>query len=238
MESKLPAPLVGCVPDRRPEALAAAPLSASGSVFRRFCYRYGVLGNLCLGMGFLVPPLAVALGSAAAGLVGGAAGALLGIGAFWGLMNRVTVYGNSRLCTELGQQVGAEGLDTEFVGLCLPENNTIQGKLLTMRLETDDNVGFLHLGEDCLSILLQEGRLGIARDQIREVTTERFVELPYLRWIVVEYYDGGALRTLLLCSRRCRTLREARRSTEQLKTRIVDWYTEPVVRQLEASRWA
>jgi hypothetical protein len=228
------------VPLSADEALPAPPLSAPGSIFRRFCYRYGVVGNLCLGIGFLLPPLAITLGAAVGGLLGAAAGACLGLAGFWGLMNRLTVYGNGRLRSELARHLGADGREAvlHFVGLCLPENNTVQGKLLTMRLETDDNVGFLHLDEDGLSIVLEEGRLRIPRDQIREVRTERFVELPYLRWIVVEYYEDAALRTLLLCSRQCRSLREARAATDRLLRRVVDWYTEPVLRQLEASRWA
>jgi hypothetical protein len=84
---------------------------------------------------------------------------------------------------------------------------------------------------------MEEGLLQVPRHAIREVTTERFVELPYLRWIVVHYYEEGRLRMLLLCSRQCRSLREARAATEALCSRIVDWYTEPVIRQLEQERW-
>jgi hypothetical protein len=217
--------------------MTSPPVSAPGSVFRRFCYRYGVVGNVCLGVGFLLPPLAIACGAVLAGSAGVVAGTGAGFGAFWALMNRVTVYGNLRLRDELARRLGVRDPAAEFVGLCLPENNTVQGKLLTMRLETDDNVGFLCLDDEALTIRMEEGELQIARADIREVTEERFVELPYLRWIAVEYYEHGCLRTVLLCSRQCRTLREARHATEALLERLVDWYTEPVVRDLERERW-
>ena len=216
--------------------LDLTPVSAPGSVFKRFCYRYGVVGNLCLGMGLLIPPAAIAMGLAVAGVAGAAAGTVLGAGSLWAMMNRVTVYGNGRLRSALAKRLGAPQ-DAEFVGLCLPENNTVQGKLLTLRLETDDNVGFLNLEDKAMRIRMEEGQLSIPRDHVREVSTERFIELPYLRWICVQYYEAGALRTLLLCSRQCRSLREARRSTDKLLARIEDWYTEPVIQQLEAERW-
>jgi hypothetical protein len=245
MRPELPAPRRGSqsggpLARRGPEdrAVASAPVSAPGSTFRRFCYRYGVVGNLFLGMGVLVPPAALLAGALAAGLPGAAAGAALGVGAFSALANRITVFGNGRLRRELAGRLGIHETDLEFVGLCLPENNTVQGKLFTLRLETDDNVGFLGLGEHALNIRLEEGTLRIPRLDIREVTTERFVELPYLKWIAVHYYEAGSLRTLLLCSRQCRSLREARVATGALLTRLVDWYTEPVIQELDRARWA
>jgi hypothetical protein len=218
--------------------IAKAPVSAPGSTFRRFCYRYGLVGNVFLGLGILVPPVALLAGGLAAGPAGAAAGVAIGIGVFAALANRITVYGNGRLRDELLRRLSVSEPFAEFVGLCLPENNTVHGKLLTLRLETDDNVGFLTLGEEAMILRLEEGELRIPRLSIREVTSERFVELPYLRWIAVHHYVGGELRTLLICSRQCRSLREARLATEALRARLVDWYTEPVVRALEEQRWA
>ena len=130
---------------RAPGFVTGPPASSEGSTFRQFCLRYGVVGNLFLGAGVLVPPATLLVGAMAAGLPGAAAGAALGVGVFSMLANRVTVLGNTGLRQALARRLEVDDPDAEFIGLCRPENNTVQGKLLTLRLETDDNVGFLSL---------------------------------------------------------------------------------------------
>ncbi|MEW5854319.1 MAG: hypothetical protein AB2A00_36430 [Myxococcota bacterium] len=154
----------------------------------------------------------------------------------WSVINRTSGMGNGALRAELAGRLGGARPNELFVGLCLAENNTVTAKLLTPRLDTDDNVGFLSISEDALLIRTEEGHVRIARDAIRRVSLERFTEMPYLRWIVVEHYDDTTLRKVLVSSREGATLRHFRDETLALHARLTHWYLEPYMREALPSR--
>lgn len=202
------------------------PASADGSVFhqhRRSSAAYSALaanGAVVLGL-----PLVLALGLAGGGLWGG-----LGTLAVFGwlgasLINRTAALGNGALRDRLARALHpAEG--DEFVGLCQAAHNTARAKLFTPRIETDDNVGFLRLTADALAVRTEEGTIVVPRADVRNVTDEPMVELPLLRWVIVEHHDGVTARRLLLTSREGLSLRAHRAATDRLRARVTAWFVD------------
>ena len=218
----------------RPWELAAPepPVSLQRSTFARYRQREGVVALSCAAAAYLVPPTAMLLGLAAAGPLGAALSALFGVVGWAWLMDHTGLLGNVRLRAELASRLGVAPGTADFVGIGLPENNTFVAKYLHPRLDSDDNVGFLSIRDDQLLLMTEEGQVQIAREDVRRISTERLVELPYLRWIKLEYYKGDKLTAVLVSSRESSTLTETRAATGALCSRLTAWWTEPISREL------
>ncbi|MEO1270463.1 MAG: hypothetical protein AAFX99_20440, partial [Myxococcota bacterium] len=136
--------------------------------------------------------------------------------------NRLALLGNRTLERRLRQRLN--NTDGVFVGLCKVENN----RILALRVETDDNIGFLELHPDNLLIRTEEGVLSIAPANLQRITTELMRDLPYLSWIRLDYTrsDNGEEDSILLYSRQVVSLRQARRAAQPLHDRLVQWMVE------------
>jgi hypothetical protein len=216
-------------------AVTEIPPSRGGSVFHRHSIRSGGPAIGMQLMSFMTSATTVAIAALWAGPGGALLVAPMAVAAFWSTLSRVASLGNGTLRQELAARLGVCA-DEEFVGLCKPENNSVAAKLLRFRLETDDNVGFLHLSGDRLTIRTEEGWLRISRDAVRRISLERFTELPYLQWISLEHYREETLHKLLICSRQGECMREYRDATLQLQGRLRQWYLEPYLREAMRGR--
>jgi len=209
----------------------AVPEATPGSIYHRFRRRYGTaaivpqLIALPLGAALV---LWGALSSTAAFLAAMAVTAL-GVGV---VFNRTAATGVDALRQALVARLGDLPANARLVGLCRPENDTFRGKVLTLRLDTDDNVGFLSLDGDRLSIDLEEGRVVLARADIRSISLRRKIEIPLVFWIVIDHYRGDTLERILLCSRWGHSLWQDRRDTLALERELSAWHTADVMYQL------
>jgi len=232
--TQLPAPRA-----REPQLLQPWELALLGpqkslpeSLFTRYRHREGVLALSCAAMAYLMPGIAMLVGAASLGTLGGAVATLLAaLVAVW-VLDQTGLLGNLDLREELAHKLALDPLQLDFVGVGFPENNRFVAKYLQPRLDSDDNVGFLGLRQGGLTLFTQEGTLLIHREEVRRVSTERLVELPYLFWIRIEYYKSDVLMAVLVSSREAETLWAVRAATEDLHQRLVRWWTEPVTREL------
>ena len=200
------------------------PRSQPGSVFRR--YLITALGAVLL---IIFTTLLAMIGSLMAmlGLSLWALPIVMGIMGFLVICyNHIGLLGNRALERRLRQRLGGERHE-EFVGLGQSDNNTFRAKYLAVRVETDDNIGLFELRADRLVIRPEEGRLPIALDAVKGITTEPMIDLPYLSWIRVTYTrSDGVEDSVLMSSRQVSSLRQARRATHALYQRLVSWLSE------------
>ena len=133
---------------------------------------------------------------------------------------KTTLLGNIRLKRGLAQRLGLNVRSLEFVGIARMESNDP----FAMRVETDDNVGFLHMGRGELRIITEDAALVIAQDDLRGFSLERVASLPYLSWIRIEHETDAGPVAFLMMSREARNLIEQRRRTRALYARLVDWH--------------
>ncbi len=208
-----------------------------GSTFHQHCRTAGVLALTTTSLGMFTPLLCAALGFVVLGPLGGVIAASAATAAAVSIVNISALLGNERLERRLRARLAPAADDLEFVGLCRSENNSLRGKYLTPRLDTDDNVGFVKAADDALRILTEEGVVAIPRDEIRQITRCRCIELPYLSWIRIEIEDASATAgSFLLMSRQAGTIREVRARTDALYAKLVDWHTEGLLAWLENER--
>jgi len=213
------------------------PYAERGSTFHRHCRTAGVLALTTTSLGMFTPLVCGALGFLTLGLGWGLLAATASTAAAISIVNISALLGNDRLERQLRERIGANLDDLEFVGLCRSENNSVKGKYLTPRLDTDDNVGFLELAEKELRILTEESVVTVPRDSIQSIDRVRCIELPYLSWIRIEFEDDGdTASSFLVMSRQATSIREIRTRTQDLYTRLVDWHTEAQLRWLEEHR--
>lgn len=170
-----------------------------------------------------------------AGLIwGGALGGLAGLGvgmsaAALGL-SRIVLFGNGRLRQRLARRLGAIANDAHFVGICETKNN----RAMAMRLETDDNVGFLRRTPTHLTVLTEGNVLVLAQDDIYGFDLVAVAALPYLSWIRVAYDAPSGRESFLMMSREASSIREQKHATKALYEDLVDWHTERQLAWLEA----
>lgn len=213
------------------------PYAGRGSAFHRHCRTTGVVALAATSLGMFTPLIAGALTFLTLGLGWGLVAVSASTAAAVTFVNIAALIGNRRLERRLRRQVGPAVAELEFVGLCRSENNSVKGKYLTPRLDTDDNIGFLDLADDALRVITEEGVIAIARDSIREIGRSPCIELPYLSWIRIEVeHADDATTSFLLMSRQAATIRELRGRTEALYCQLVDWHTDAQLRWLENER--
>ena len=203
------------------------------SVFAQHRQSVAPVATLLGSFGSLLTTVSLsALGAMAFGVPGLFIGATLGASSGMMLLNWTSLLGNPRLEGSLRSRLGARAT-ADFVGI--RDESKSAPRDLT-RMETDDNVGFLNLTETALIIVTEEDTLSIPREELRGFSLEPVVELPYVKWIRVEFEQGAGSSSLLLMSRRARTLREVRRQTQSLYERLVNWHTASQLRWLEIRR--
>lgn len=212
---------------------ALVPAAQESSAFAQHRQSVAPLATLLGSFGSLVTTISLsALGAAVLGVPGLFIGATLGASSGMMLLNWTSLLGNPRLEESLRARLGARA-SSNFVGI---REAVSPGTRDFVRMETDDNVGFLELTESALNVVTEEGPLTLPRDEIRGFSMEPVIELPYVKWIRVEFEQGGGVSCLLLMSRRARTLREVRKQTQQLYERLVNWHTASQLRWLEVRR--
>lgn len=164
-----------------------------------------------------------------AGLLGGVV-AGVGSGLWAGL--RMSAAANRVLRRRLRRNLGVRGRGI-FVGL-----RASQGDLWSElhRKETDDNVGFLELGEEALTLTSEAGKVSLQRDVIRGFERETVKAVPMLWFIRVIVDDEGHDGSFLLVSREGDSLRAQADATQVLYERLVAWHTEHQLAWLEAHR--
>jgi hypothetical protein len=213
------------------------PYAERGSTFHRHCRTHGVLALTTTSLGMFAPLVCGALGFLTLGLGWGLLAVSVSTLAAVSIVNISALLGNAKLEARLREQIGARASEMEFVGLCRSENNTLRGKYLTPRLDTDDNVGFLELTDSTLRIATEESTVVIARSSIQTIDSVRCIELPYLSWIQIEFEDeDDHIGSFLLMSRQASTIREIRSRTRALYATLIDWHTEAQLRWLEEHR--
>ncbi len=136
-------------------------------------------------------------------------------------VGRTSLLGNLRLRDALAARLGVRPKGMEFVGIAKPESNDP----LAMRLETDDNVGFLFLGREELRIFTEDSTIVLSQDELRGFSTERVAALPYLIWIRVEFFQGSEPGAFLMMSREASNISEQRRKTIALRAKLVEWHS-------------
>lgn len=208
-------------------AAGLVPVAEPRSTFSRYRRREGVLVNLAAG------------GVCGAAVIGAACSALY-LGPLWGLgflglgfsavgwMAEVFgLFGNDRLESLMRRRLGLPGGEWSFVGLCRAENNTLGAKLFPPRVETDENVGFLSIDDEGLTLVCEGARRELPRSAVRDVRLETVAEAPMLKWIRIEVYDQEEqLKALLLMVRAGQTLSGQRRANHALFERLRDWHVE------------
>lgn len=212
------------------------PYSSRSSTFQRHCRTHGLLALSATSLGMFTPLVCGALGFVTLGLGWGLLAATASTVAAIAIINGAALLGNDKLESRLRREMEVPD-ELEFVGLCRIENNSLRGKYLTPRLDTDDNVGFLELSDAELSIRIEEAVIAVERDAIARIERERCVELPYLSWIRIEFEDDtGRDRSFLMMSREASSIREIRTRTEALYAQLIDWHTESQLRWLDEHR--
>lgn len=212
------------------------PFAKGGTLFAQYRVRAGIAANVIVGLSGLGAGFLMAIGLGALGVTGGIAALALGLAGVAVTANQVGCIGNRALADRLRERLGIDTGELEFVGLCRGDNNA-RSKLLKPHLETDDNVGFLGFDDECLRVHLEAATLAIPREEIRRISLERVVELPYLRWVRIEFFrDDQATASFLLMSREGTTLRDLRRGTRALHDRLVEWHVSAQLRWLDEER--
>jgi hypothetical protein len=212
------------------------PFAKGGTLFAQYRVRAGIAANVIVGLSGLAAGCLMALGLGALGVTGGIAALAFGLAGVTVTANLVGCIGNRALAERLRERLGIDTGELEFVGLCRGDNNA-RKKILTPHLETDDNVGFLGFDDERLRVHLEAATLVIPREEIRRISLERVVELPYLRWVRIEFFrEDQATASFLLMSREGTTLRDLRRATRSLHDRLVEWHVSAQLRWLEEER--
>ncbi len=174
-----------------------------------------------------LPGFAMAFGYIAAGILGSAVGLFTGIVAALTAMGQMAFIGNGRLKRRLAERIGVSLPTSHFVGICDPRNNTV----LSTRLDTDDNVGFLRTSDTHLYVSTEGSVLVIAQDDIYGFEIVPLAAFPMIHWIEVTYDDADSFRSsVLLMSREASSLHGQRKSTERLFERLVHWHADRQLR--------
>ncbi len=220
--------------DRGPEhgllAPARVPSSEDSPSFRNHLERTAPVAVAAATVHTLLLPIIFAsVGWAVFGTGGflpvGAMGLLVALSC----LNWIPVIGNQTLRDNLVKSLGRKPGAT-FVGLRAVQGNGVQEAL---RVETDDNVGFLYTTDRSLEVVTEGGSLSVPRDRIRGFDTERMRGLPYLHYIRVEFEEDHMLKAFLVVSREGRSIKQHRKTTERLRARLVEWHAEHQLRWLE-----
>ncbi len=185
--------------------------------------------SLVVGLG---PAVATIGGVLLGGALGGIAGLVLGLSSAALGLSRVVLFGNQRLRRQLEERLGAIAQGGHFVGICETKNN----RAMALRLETDDNVGFLRWTPTHLTVLTEGNVLVLAQDDIYGFDLVPVAALPYLPWIRVTYDGPNGRDTFLLMSREASSVAAQKRATKDLYAQLVDWHTEQQLEWLEANR--
>lgn len=199
------------------------PLSRSGSSFARYKLKVGLVVlpvMLLLPMAWLALTmwLLVAMGPLTALLC-----LLLFPVLLLMLFNSMGMMGNQRLGRDLEEKL-PQGRGGTFVGVNQPNNNTLGAQLMTMRLETDDNVGLLRMEPDTLHIYTEEGSMHLPASSIQKIELQRRALYFMLRCIRLEYLDeAGVPASVVLVGREARSLLQERDATEALYKRLNTW---------------
>lgn len=200
-------------------------------LFRRYAVTVAMPASVAIGA---LLPMLVAAGTLVGAAVAGGLGAALGFGAgvagAAGLLDRGLLFGNRRLKRRLREKIGPVVNNLEFVGVCRPESNGV------IRMETDDNVGFLALTPTSLTILLEDGALIIPWDRVRGFALDRVASMPYLPWVRVMYNGDRGEEGLLLMSRDAPSVRAQRRATLALHDRLVSFFADGQLDWLDTER--
>ena len=165
---------------------------------------FGLLGFLTFGTAGFLP----------AGVVGFVAALAF--------LNWIPLMGNRALRTKLIKSLGAKPGWT-FIGLRAAQGTMLQE---ARRVETDDNVGFMRVTPSALEVVTESGELSVSRDHIRGFSTERMLGLPYLHYIRVEFEENDGVKAFLFVSREGSSVQQHRRSTEQLRDKLVEWHAD------------
>lgn len=165
----------------------------------------------------------------AAGLLGGVF-AGVGSGLWAGL--RMSATANRGLRRRLRRTLGVRGRGI-FVGLRIRQDD-LWAEL--HRKETDDNVGFLELGDDAMSITSEAGKVSLPRGDVRGFERETVKAVPMLWFIRVLVDVEGQDGTFLLVSREGDSLRAQAEATRILYERLVGWHAEHQLAWLETHR--
>lgn len=169
----------------------------------------------------------------AGGVLGLAGGVLAGVGGGLWAGLRMSSNANRLLRLRLRSSLGVRGRGI-FVGLRLSQTD-LWNEL--HRKETDDNVGFLELGEEQLSLTSEAGKVTLHRDSIRGFERERVKAVPMLWFIRVLVDDDETFEgSFLIVSREGDSLTAQVEATRLLYERLVAWHAEHQLAWLAAHR--
>lgn len=164
-----------------------------------------------------------------AGLLGGVV-AGVGSGLWAGL--RMSATANRVLRRRLRRTLGVRGRGI-FVGLRAQQDD-LWSEL--HRKETDDNVGFLELGDEAMAITSEAGKVSLQKDEIRGFERETVKAVPMLWFIRVLVDQEGQDGSFLLVSREGDSLRAQVEATRILYERLVAWHAEHQLAWLDQHR--
>lgn len=216
------------------QTTAMVPSADASPVFREYRDRSWLMVTTGTALVTLVGlSFTTVVGLWAGGLLGLLGGVVAGVGGgLWAGLSMSAV-ANRLLRRRLRQSLGVRGRGI-FVGL-----RTSQGDLWTElhRKETDDNVGFLELGDQTLSVISEAGKVTLPRDSIRGFERERVKAVPMLWFIrVLIDEEEGFEGSFLVVSREGDSLAAQSEATALLYDRLVTWHTEHQLAWLEAHR--
>ncbi len=185
--------------------------------------------------------LITVLGLSASTFIGLWAGGLLGLvggvvagatGGLWaGLQMSATA--NRLLRRRLRERLGVRGRGV-FVGLRAYQDD-LWSEL--HRKETDDNVGFLEIGDESITITSEGAKVCLPRDDIRGFEKERVKAVPMLWFIRVLVDDDGCYQSsFLLVSREGDSLAAQEKATRLLYERLINWHAEHQLKWLAEHR--
>lgn len=201
-------------------------------LFRRYAVAVAMPASVAIGA---LIPTALIGGTLLGAMMAGGFGAALGFGTSlagaFGLLDRGLLFGNRRLRKRLHEKIGPVANNLEFVGICRPESNGV------VRMETDDNVGFLALTPTSLTILVEDGALVIPWDRVRGFSLDRVASMPYLPWVRVSYAGDRGDEGLLVMSRDAASIRSQRKATLALHDRLVSFFADLQLESLDAARF-
>lgn len=163
------------------------------------------------------------------GLVGGVVAGATG-GLWAGLKMSATA--NRLLRRRLRERLGVRGRGV-FVGMRAYQDD-LWSEL--HRKETDDNVGFLEVGDESLTITSEGAKVCLPRDDIRGFEQERVKAVPLLWFIRVLIDHEGFEGSFLLVSREGDSLAAQAEATRLLYERLIDWHADHQLKWLAEHR--